>query len=425
MTPSPLRVLCAPTCRTWRSAPESEDGWLPTVFEQLLELESGFAVTALVEEALVASRPGLRLIPVGRRRGELLGSAALPAKTTLAVARGRLLESVDVVHIGLPFALSRTQSGVAALARRRGLPVVIGPVQSPQSWVSDDESGYREQVIAAESPAHSRLGAGAERGTAILSSFAGPALARWNRGLLCRAAAVVAVDGAAAALVRAECVPRERIHLIPHPLSVLPLSGFSAPKGPPVLLTAGLLIRRKAVDKVIAALALVRSAGSSATLLVAGQGPEEARLRRLAGELGLGDAVSFLGWLDKEALRDAMARATIYVTMSRSESFGLAVADAMAFGLPVVSAANGGARSLVVEGETGWLVPIDDEHALAHRLGTLLASPDHAAAVGARAARWARATLSPPAVAKQWLEVYRAAIAGHEARCRTAGTPRG
>jgi glycosyltransferase involved in cell wall biosynthesis len=395
------------------------------VFEQLLELEPSFAVTALVEEVRVASRPGLRLIPVGRRRRELFGSVTLPAKTTLAVVQGRLLEATDVVHIGLPFALGRTQSGVAALARRRGLPVVVGPVQSPQSWVSDDEIGSREQLIAAEPPARFGFGVGAERATAILSSFAGPTLAGWNRRLLSRAAAVVAVDDAAAGLVRAERVPDRRIYVIPHPLSVLPLSGYQPPQGPPVLLTAGVLIRRKAVDKVITALALLRSAGNEATLVVAGQGPEEARLRRLAGELGVADAVSFLGWLDKEALRDAMARATIYVTMSRSESFGLAVADAMASGLPVVSAANGGAKSLVADKETGWLVPIDDEHALAHHLGTLLANPDRTAAVGARAARWAQATLSPPEVAKQWLEVYRTAIAGHEARGHTAGTAPG
>lgn len=425
MTPSPLRVLSAPTCRMWRSAPSSEDGWLPTIFGQLLELEPVFAVTALVEDALVTSRPGLRLISVGRRHRELLGSVALPAKTTLAVVQGRLLESVDVVHIGLPFALGRTQSGVAALARRRGLPVVVGPVQSPQSWVSDDEFGSREQLIAAESAARSGLGTKAERAASVLFSLGSPALAAGNRRLLHRAEVVVAIDAAAAALVRAQRVPGLRVRVIPPPLSMPVAAARVPPHGSPVLLTAGFLIRRKAVDKVIAALALLRSAGSDAALLVAGQGPEEARLRRLAGELGVADAVSFLGWLDKEALRDAMARATIYVTMSRSESFGVAVADAMASGLPVVSAANGGARSLVVDGETGWLVPIDDEHALAHRLGTLLANPDRTAAVGARAARWARATLSPPEVAKQWLEVYRTAIRGHEARGHTARTAPG
>lgn len=101
-----------------------------------------------------------------------------------------------------------------------------------------------------------------------------------------------------------------------------------------------------------------------------------------------------------------MARATAFVTMSRSESFGAALTGAMAAGLPVVSAANKGAFSVIEPGTTGWLVPVDDDLALAERLTWILTNPAEAARVGDRASRWARETLSPPIIADRWGDVY-------------------
>jgi glycosyltransferase involved in cell wall biosynthesis len=421
-----LHVLCAPACRRWAAEPVSEDGWLPMVFEHLLQIEPDSSVTAIVEVADIPSRERLRLVAVGQRRHELLGSATLAAKTALAVVRSRLLEGVDLVHIGLPFAVGWTQSAVPATARRRDLPIVVGPVQVPQTWMAADEIRPREELITG-TPGWGRLRPGlVEQATAAAYKLASPLLAAGNRRLLRRADVVVAVDEAASSLVRAEGVAGERIRVVPPPLSCAPALARRPESGAPRLLTAGVLIERKAVDRVIRALALLRASGTAACLVIAGQGPQEPALRRLASALGVQDAVEFAGWLGKDRLRSLMATSSAYVTMSRSEAFPVSVIDAMASGLPVVSAANAGARSIVQQGVTGWLVPVDDDRALAARLRQMLADPRATSAVAERASRWARATMTPPVVAAGWLDAYRLALDLHgrasTAARHTAGT---
>lgn len=115
MTTEALRVLCAPTCRRWGVEPVSEDGWLATVFEHLQRYP--VAVTAPVESTGITSPPGLQMVTVGGRQHELLGSATRLVGTAIAVARHRLLRNADVVHIGLPLAVARTQSLVTAMDR--------------------------------------------------------------------------------------------------------------------------------------------------------------------------------------------------------------------------------------------------------------------------------------------------------------------
>lgn len=407
MTQSQLRVLCAPACRTWQREPVSEDGWLPTVFEHLLDAGKVSRVTALVEATEVPSSPALRLVAVGKRRSELGGSATLPIKVGFVVASKDLMRDVDLVHVGLPFAIGWSQSALLPMVAHRRLPLVVGPVQVLQTWMAPDEIRSRQELLSSprtQAPRARRL---ADRVASSAYGWARPALRAGNRRLLRAADVVVAVSEAAASLVRAEGVENERIRVVPHPLSCSPAPRrLTQPMAAPRLLAVGVLIERKAVDVTLSALRHLRVSGRPATLVIAGQGPQEASLRRLAEELGVQDLVEFTGWLGKEQLVEEMSRATAFVTMSRSEAFPVAVIDAMAAGLPVVSAANTGARSVIEPGATGWLVPVDDELALAERLHWILAHPAEAAGVADRARRWARETLAPPVVADRWGEVY-------------------
>jgi glycosyltransferase involved in cell wall biosynthesis len=102
----------------------------------------------------------------------------------------------------------------------------------------------------------------------------------------------------------------------------------------------------------------------------AGHEAYRAELTRLADEHGVADAVCFAGFVDRPYEHWTGAR--VYVQPSRKEGFGLAVAEAMASGLPVVASAVGGLVEVLDEGRAGLLVPPDDPAALAHRVKTLL-----------------------------------------------------
>ena len=148
------------------------------------------------------------------------------------------------------------------------------------------------------------------------------------------------------------------------------------------ILGVGALDAGKKFDDLLRALGILLRQGRTATLLIAGDGPERPRLERLAGELDLSRAVRFLGWREDVGaiLRDA---ADIFASASAAESFMLTGVEAAAFGVPVVATAVGGVVEQVRDGETGLLVPPHDPPALAAALRALIDDPELRRRLGA------------------------------------------
>jgi glycosyltransferase involved in cell wall biosynthesis len=130
------------------------------------------------------------------------------------------------------------------------------------------------------------------------------------------------------------------------------------------------------VDIIVRAMALVRRRVPDARLLVAGEGRLRAGLERLASRLGLEGGVTFLGYLDREALREALASAHVLVSVPRSDGTAVSTLEAMAAGcFPIVSDLPS-QEELVQDGENGFRAPVGDSGALAERIGEALERPD-------------------------------------------------
>ncbi|WP_269858235.1 glycosyltransferase [Streptomyces sp. RPT161] len=119
-----------------------------------------------------------------------------------------------------------------------------------------------------------------------------------------------------------------------------------------------------------------------ARLRIAGDGPDEAELRRLAGQLGIADRVDWLGRVDGTARFDLLAGARLVCMPSRYETFGMVAAEALATGTPVLAYDIPCLRALVGEA-VGVLVPAGDVTGYAEALAKLAADPEHCAALGA------------------------------------------
>jgi glycosyltransferase involved in cell wall biosynthesis len=128
--------------------------------------------------------------------------------------------------------------------------------------------------------------------------------------------------------------------------------------------TAGSLLPVKGFNVLLQAFKLVRSANPSATLAVAGDGPELRRLMEMVKTLQLGKAVDFLGAVRPEKLRMELAGSHCYVCSSLFETFGVAPLEALAAGIPVVSTKCGGPEDFIAA-PSGLLVPRDDPETLA------------------------------------------------------------
>ncbi len=159
------------------------------------------------------------------------------------------------------------------------------------------------------------------------------------------------------------------------------------PDGPPHILCIGRLIREKGFDVALEAFADVRESFPEARLTVAGDGPERAVLEEQAKVLGLGDSVTFTGWVDPDSVFDLINRSTVMAVPSRwREPFGLVAIEAALMARPVVAARTGGLAEVVIDGTTGYLVDKEDPFALADRLKRLLSQPNLADELG-RSAR--------------------------------------
>jgi glycosyltransferase involved in cell wall biosynthesis len=139
-------------------------------------------------------------------------------------------------------------------------------------------------------------------------------------------------------------------------------------EAPPTVISVRALESLYNVDAVLHAFAQFQQSLPAAQLLVAGDGSERASLETLAGELGLGGAVRFVGLLDAAALRAALRSAHVYVSVPSSDSLAISTLEAMASGaFPVVSDLP--SQDWIEDGVNGLRVPSGDVYTLARALG--------------------------------------------------------
>jgi glycosyltransferase involved in cell wall biosynthesis len=150
---------------------------------------------------------------------------------------------------------------------------------------------------------------------------------------------------------------------------------------------------------------LVRAmAGLEARLLIAGDGPDRPALEAEIDRLGLTN-VELLGTRDD--VPELLAGSDVFVLATESEGLPMSVLEAMAAGLPVVASAVGGVPELVVDGETGVLVPPGDSAALARALETVVADPGLRDRLGDAGRQRAEHEFSLDRFEREHLELYR------------------
>lgn len=157
-------------------------------------------------------------------------------------------------------------------------------------------------------------------------------------------------------------------------------AGGPGPRPGPRVLFAGRLTPQKGLRYLLEA---VRMSRVPYRLIVAGDGPDAAGSRALAGGLGLADRVDFVGWRSPEQIDDLYAACALVVVPSVwPEPFGMVGPEAMGHAKPVVAFAVGGIPDWLEDGVTGFLVPPRDVRALAGRIDRLLEDGDLAHRMG-------------------------------------------
>ncbi|MBW4467862.1 MAG: glycosyltransferase family 4 protein [Pegethrix bostrychoides GSE-TBD4-15B] len=245
-----------------------------------------------------------------------------------------------------------------------------------------------------------------------LSYQAMPAAGRWLlRRLFQRCCRFITLSKSWQNFYRDELdLAKRRVVILPNPIE-LP-ERIPDRQGHPglTLLFMGKIGSRKGAFDLIQAFA--RLPDPAAQLWLAGDGELE-RAKALVTQLNLTDRVQILGWINAEQRRQMLAAADIFVLPSHNEALPMAMLEAMAWGLPVVSCPVGGIAEFVCSGQSGLLVPPGDIDQLSQALRRLMDDAALRQSLG-QAARQVVMPLDVQRYVVELEQLYRDCLAGVE-----------
>jgi glycosyltransferase involved in cell wall biosynthesis len=201
-------------------------------------------------------------------------------------------------------------------------------------------------------------------------------------------------------------VPADRIAVHPMPVDVERFSRVS--RGGGGIVTVGRLTTQKRIGLILEAVARLKADGRPMSLKIIGDGPVRSDLERQVAQLGVPELVAFVGQVAPERLPDAMGDADVFAFTAVGEGLGLAAAEALMLGVPVVAMEDGGGvLDLVPRTGAGRIVPGGDVAALAEAIAEL-AKGGEARQMAAEAGAGLKSRLAPDQVAARFEELYRA-----------------
>jgi len=192
--------------------------------------------------------------------------------------------------------------------------------------------------------------------------------------------------------------------------------------GPLRFLTVAGLSEKKGIPTALRAFAKAREGGGDLRYVLAGDGPARGEILKTAEDLGLGDAFECLGPIPHEEAARLMAASDVFVHPSEvapdgdREGLPTAIMEAMATGLPVLSTRHEGIPELVLDGETGRLVPEGDVEGLAAAMLALAESEETRRRWGGAGARRVRAQFDLRRQVSEMEDFYEGLLAGHPSR---------
>jgi glycosyltransferase involved in cell wall biosynthesis len=231
-------------------------------------------------------------------------------------------------------------------------------------------------------------------------------------------------------LVEQEHIPAEKIMVIYNGIDVSRFLGAGAgpksqmraalgiPADCPVIGTVANFRPQKDYKNFITAMRLVKDRHPDAMFLICGGGAEETVVVRQVEQAGLAGAALFLGV--RRDIPQVLQAMDVFVLASRYEGFSNAILEAMLAGLPVVATDVGGNREVIVDGQSGFLVPAGAPVLLAEGVNHLLANPDLRLELGKAARRQVAANFSTEKMHREYQALYLGSVEALEKRLRHA-----
>jgi len=174
-----------------------------------------------------------------------------------------------------------------------------------------------------------------------------------------------------------------------------------------IVLYVGRLVKEKNLPLLLKAVKKIVSQYPQCVFLIIGQGPEEKRLKNQVLNYKLPDYVKFLGPLNHKDLINYYQAGYLLILPSFSESFGKVILEAALAQKPTVAAATTGAKEIIIDGRTGFLVPINNQTALAQAIVKLLQDENLAQEMGQKAKEHILAKFNPEQIIQRMVSFWK------------------
>ena len=345
--------------------------------------------------------PGVRTISLGfelSSRERVVGTAWFVAQYTKVALQVIRSWRPDVIHHLLPFRVGATFNPI--ILGQRSATTVIGPVQASHRVFLGDEVGVSSGNYGTYAGLRPQKRPLSWQAAEIFASR----LSGWT---LKSATTVLAVNQAG----RSEVLQASGVKADILPFGVdtnrfAPAGRTDAGHRVTIFLVVSYLVARKRVSDVIKAFAIVVSRRRDVLLRIVGDGPAREELMALVRSLHLEDVCDFYGRVPHELIAEEYGRADVVVSASASETFGMSLLEAMASGIPVISAMNDGSIGIIEDGETGFLVSVGDPNGMALKMEELRADRDLARRLGKAARQRVSELFSWDVIATQMQGAY-------------------
>lgn len=183
----------------------------------------------------------------------------------------------------------------------------------------------------------------------------------------------------------------------------------------PYILTVAKLYERKGIDILLQAIKQVKDCLEGHSFLIVGDGPEETRLKKMAGDLGVDDHVVFAGDISNTVIPSLFKDCRFFVLPSRSEPFGIVLLEAMTFGKAILATRVGGIPEFITDGMNGVLVPSEDPESLAHQIRIFIQREDLTERIGKNGLAVAEEVYDYRSIIKKYEDLFDSIIVGERA----------
>jgi glycosyltransferase involved in cell wall biosynthesis len=305
---------------------------------------------------------------------------SVPGEWKLSIPLARWLYrhagDFDVVHVHALFSFA-TIPGSRAPARA-GVPFILRPLGTLDPWSLRQRRWKKAPYLALIERRHLREAAAIH----VTSQSEAAAIAQLGFGAKAR--------------------------VIPLGVPVVPATRRAPVAGGTRLLFLSRLHPKKNIPLLLEAMHDARAGGIPLELVIAGGGPDAYRgeLESRARSLGIASHVRFVGHVEGEEKSKLFADADVFVLPSSQENFGIAVAEALAAGVPVIASDQVAIAGEVADAGAGWVVPVSRD-ALTAALREASADPTRRTAMGHRAEAFARERYSWARTARDLMALYR------------------